>query len=75
MGYRAAFPPSKKGRYVYLYFENDVKVRAPADAHMLAQRLGLVVGAESNDVSTGVPKELSTLEKPRRHWPPICSAP
>ncbi|MBD9452684.1 DUF72 domain-containing protein [Rhizobium sp. RHZ02] len=42
----APLSPSKKGRDVYLYFDNDVKVRAPADAHMLAKRLGLVVGAE-----------------------------
>lgn len=70
----APLSPSKKGRDVYLYFDNDVKVRAPADAHMLAQRLGLLVGAESKDVSTGAPRKLSTLEKPRRHWPPISSA-
>lgn len=31
----------KKGRDVYVYFDNDVKVRAPVDAQELARRLGL----------------------------------
>ncbi len=31
------------GRDVYLYFDNDAKVRAPADAKGLAERLGLAV--------------------------------
>jgi uncharacterized protein YecE (DUF72 family) len=30
------------GRDVYVYFDNDVKVRAPADARALARRLGVV---------------------------------
>jgi uncharacterized protein YecE (DUF72 family) len=32
---------ARKGRDVYVYFDNDVKVRAPADARALAERLGL----------------------------------
>ncbi len=70
----APLPPSKKGRDVYLYFDNDVKVRAPADAHMLAKRLGLVTEASRDDVSALEPKKASELEKPRRHWPPLSSA-
>lgn len=31
----------RKTRDVYCYFDNDVKVRAPADAHRLAAKLGL----------------------------------
>lgn len=37
--------PSRSGRNVYVYFDNDVKVRAPADARALADRLGLAVPA------------------------------
>ncbi|WFU06031.1 DUF72 domain-containing protein (plasmid) [Rhizobium sp. CB3171] len=33
--------PARNGRDVYVYFDNDVKVRAPADAQALAARLGL----------------------------------
>jgi uncharacterized protein YecE (DUF72 family) len=31
----------RKARDVYCYFDNDVKVRAPVDAHNLSDRLGL----------------------------------
>jgi uncharacterized protein YecE (DUF72 family) len=31
--------PAPGGRDVYVYFDNDVKVRAPIDAIALAQRL------------------------------------
>jgi uncharacterized protein YecE (DUF72 family) len=34
-------PPSAKHRDVYVYFDNDAKVRAPFDAQGLAKRLGL----------------------------------
>jgi uncharacterized protein YecE (DUF72 family) len=34
-------PPHKAGRGVYVYFDNDVKVRAPYDAMTLAHRLGI----------------------------------
>ncbi|MGN6778703.1 DUF72 domain-containing protein [Rhizobium sp.] len=33
---------SRRGRDVYVYFDNDVKVRAPADAQRLSRYLGLV---------------------------------
>lgn len=36
-------PKRKSGRDVFLYFDNDVKVRAPADARSLAERLGVAV--------------------------------
>ncbi len=32
------------GRGVYVYFDNDAKVRAPFDAMALAQRLGVGPG-------------------------------
>jgi uncharacterized protein YecE (DUF72 family) len=41
--------PRKTGRDVYVYFDNDVKVRAPRDALALAQRLG--VGPEACELS------------------------
>ncbi|MEO8164623.1 MAG: DUF72 domain-containing protein, partial [Betaproteobacteria bacterium] len=33
--------PSRKSRDVYVYFDNDVKVRAPFDADSLARKLGV----------------------------------
>ena len=33
--------PRKTGRDVFVYFDNDMKVRAPADADALARRLGV----------------------------------
>ena len=36
--------PSKQGRDVYVYFDNDAKVRAPADAAALAQKVGSLPG-------------------------------
>lgn len=36
--------PSAAGRDVFVYFDNDMKVRAPADATALAQRLGATNG-------------------------------
>ena len=33
--------PDKKKRDVYVYFDNDAKVRAPFDARSLATRLGV----------------------------------
>jgi len=36
-----ALPVRKSGRDVYVYFDNDVKVRAPYDAMSLSHRLGL----------------------------------
>ncbi|XSG83133.1 MAG: DUF72 domain-containing protein [Methyloligella sp. ZOD6] len=36
--------PRKSGRDVYVYFDNDMKVKAPRDAAALAERLGLGKG-------------------------------
>jgi len=50
-------PPHRKSRDVYVYFDNDAKVNAPADAVRLAKRLGLHSdrndegGAESGDAA------------------------
>jgi uncharacterized protein YecE (DUF72 family) len=51
------------GRDVFVYFDNDVKVRAPFDAMALAHRLGLgPAPAPAPDVSV-------RAEAPRTHWP------
>ena len=36
-------PPRRRTRDIYCYFDNDVKVRAPFDAHTLMRKLGLPV--------------------------------
>lgn len=51
-----AGPPLKRGRDVYVYFDNDVKVRAPYDAIALGKRLGLPPPA-------GLPDEKETAER------------
>lgn len=56
-------PPRKTGRDVYVYFDNDVKVRAPYDAMSLLHRLGL--GPEPLDV----PPPGAVKEVPRTRWP------
>jgi uncharacterized protein YecE (DUF72 family) len=38
-------PPKRASRDVYCYFDNDVKVHAPFDAHALAERLSATAGA------------------------------
>jgi hypothetical protein len=35
--------PRRRSRDIYCYFDNDVKVRAPLDAHTLMRKLGLPV--------------------------------
>jgi uncharacterized protein YecE (DUF72 family) len=37
--------PARKGRDVYVYFDNDVKAHAPRDAARLAQLLGIGAGS------------------------------
>jgi uncharacterized protein YecE (DUF72 family) len=56
----------RKSRDVYVYFDNDVKVRAPADAHALAERLGVSVGEPLAEVDYSNAKEPA-----RTSWPPI----
>lgn len=55
--------PRAGGRDVFVYFDNDVKVRAPFDAMSLAHRLGL--GPPPADLPHG-----ATIERTaRRSWP------
>ena len=53
----------KGGRDVFIYFDNDVKVRAPVDARGLMQRVGLKVN-EEREVGMG-------SEEARRSWPGV----
>ncbi|ADB29415.1 protein of unknown function DUF72 [Kribbella flavida DSM 17836] len=43
-GQRVGSPAPRQRRNVYVYFDNDVKVRAPFDAEGLARRLGVELG-------------------------------
>lgn len=43
----SAAPPKRKSRDVFVYFDNDAKVRAPPDAMGLAQRVGGFMPKES----------------------------
>jgi uncharacterized protein YecE (DUF72 family) len=52
------------GRDVYVYFDNDVKVRAPFDAMTLAHQLRLRPPADQ-----AAPDPATIAEKPRTVWP------
>jgi uncharacterized protein YecE (DUF72 family) len=55
----------KAGRDVFVYFDNDVKVRSPYDAMNLSAKLGL------RDPPGDAPDEASIAEQPRAQWAPI----
>ncbi|MET0262650.1 MAG: DUF72 domain-containing protein [Rariglobus sp.] len=56
-------PKRKTGRDVFVYFDNDVKVRAPYDAMSLSHRLGL------GPAPLNVPAAKTIREVPRTSWP------
>jgi uncharacterized protein YecE (DUF72 family) len=56
-------PRRSAGRHVFVYFDNDVKVRAPFDAAALAERLGLGPGSPRCGRPAPPP------ELPRTRWP------
>jgi uncharacterized protein YecE (DUF72 family) len=63
-------PPAKsrkRGRDVYVYFDNDVKVRAPYDAMNLSAKLAL------RPPPGNAPDEASIAEQPRPTWAAISS--
>jgi uncharacterized protein YecE (DUF72 family) len=55
----------KTGRDVFVYFDNDVKVRAPYDAMSLSHRLGLCPPPPE------APRPEDISEVPRMHWHPV----
>jgi uncharacterized protein YecE (DUF72 family) len=57
--------PRAKSRDVFVYFDNDVKVRAPFDAMGLARRLGLERPADTREMPEG-----AVADEARQHWPP-----
>jgi uncharacterized protein YecE (DUF72 family) len=57
--------PKRRSREVYVYFDNDTKVRAPFDAAGLAERLGVKWRAEK----LAVPDLSNVGEPPREYWP------
>jgi len=61
--------PRKSGRSVFVFFDNDVKVRAPFDAMTLAHKLK--IGPAPDDA----PPAESIAEEPRTSWPVKWSAP
>jgi uncharacterized protein YecE (DUF72 family) len=69
--------PSKKAtsRDVFVYFDNDVKVRAPFDAMALGQRLGVTdrpLPIEGFTPPESAPQDHA--EQPRTQWPPVGRA-
>jgi uncharacterized protein YecE (DUF72 family) len=60
----APAPRAAGGRDVYVYFDNDVKVRAPFDAMSLAHRLNLGPPPEADP-----PDPAAIAEEPRTVWP------
>lgn len=57
-------PPREGGRAVYVYFDNDVKTRAPFDAQALAHRVGLGGPPPGQG-----PSPADVFEEPRTEWP------
>jgi uncharacterized protein YecE (DUF72 family) len=65
--------PAKKvkTRDVFVYFDNDVKVRAPFDAMNLARRLG---ACPETSQACEPPKDGQVTELPRERWPGLRGA-
>ncbi len=57
--------PKRRRRDVFVYFDNDVKVRAPFDAMNLAHRLGI------GPAPSAAPKAAEISEVARRGWPRV----
>ncbi len=55
------------GRDVYVYFDNDVKVRAPFDAMALARQMGVNGQAPERELAAFT----NVTEKPRERWPDV----
>lgn len=64
-------PPKKRpSRSVFVYFDNDVKVRAPFDAMRLADRLGPEARSPHRDADAPqFPDGKHTAAVPRTNWP------
>ena len=60
-------PRRCKVRDIFVYFDNDVKVRAPFDAMALARRLGVAMRVEER----AAPDVQRIGEMPRDRWPGV----
>jgi uncharacterized protein YecE (DUF72 family) len=69
-GERASEKRAKKckSRDVYVYFDNDAKVRAPFDARGLSTRLGVL---QTNGEAIVFPDLSKAGEPPRDRWPDV----
>ena len=56
---------ARRSRDVYCYFDNDVKVHAPHDAHAMMLRLGLI---EADEALPRLPRRLRKVEPVRGGW-------
>ena len=75
----AAAPVRRSGRDVYCYFDNDVKVRAPRDAHALTKRIRAHGGnivmpyeAPPRGRSGMLSNRTVITEEARSSWPPAA---
>ena len=59
---------TRAGRDVYVYFDNDVKVRAPFDAMSLAARLGYGAPVAFPRKLHRLAEAARGIEEPRREW-------
>ena len=66
-------PPKAKQRDIYVYFDNDVKVRAPFDAMALADRMGPGARGVDRKEKIEMPTELvnASANQPRQRWPGV----
>jgi uncharacterized protein YecE (DUF72 family) len=67
-------PSKAKHRDVFVYFDNDVKVKSPFDAMALADRMGADArGVDRTDKPESAPKAILKLlnERVRPHWPGV----
>jgi len=63
-------PKKRRSRSVFVYFDNDVKVRAPFDAMRLADRLGPEARSPHRDADAPqFPDGKHTAAVPRTNWP------
>ncbi len=65
---RVAAPSRRRRRDVYVYFDNDVKVRAPFDAMNLAARLGYGRRVSFPRTAHRAAEAASGVEVPRANW-------
>jgi len=56
-------PPKRKTRDVFVYFDNDVKVRAPRDAHSLIVKLEALTGRRLESEEAVAPEQQRAMDE------------